>query len=214
MACSDLSLEILLILQWLTEKTPIGYIARLSKHKIFSRALENIDPIGLYLILTEEEEMQATLSERELIQVAINREKTSFALYSRAAVQAGSEKVKKVFNRIARDELVHLFTLLSRFERIYPELCNEVNIIMPIPEEAEVRRLATINESADALQCAIREEQQSPQFYLQLANVVEDEGARIALQRIIHDETNHIKALSSLGDEEIDEATVEEKRFH
>jgi hypothetical protein len=44
--------------------------------------------------------------------------------------------------------------------------------------------------------------------------VAEDEGARIALQRIIHDETNHIKALSSLRDEEIDEATVEEKRFH
>jgi len=151
--------------------------------------------------------MQAALSERELIQLAINREKASFALYSGAAVQAGSEKVKKVFN-IARDELDHLFTLLSRFERIYPELCNEVNIIMP------VRRLATINESAEALQCAIREEQQSHQFYLQLANVVEHEGARITLQRIIHDEANHIKALSSLGDEEIDGATVEEKRFH
>ncbi|GEM_PF-2127026 len=158
--------------------------------------------------------MQTTLSERELIQVAINREKASFALYSRAAVPASSEKVKKVFNRIARDELGHLFTLLSRFERVYPELCNEVNIIMPIPEEVEVRRLATIQESADALQRAIREEQQSLQFYLQLANVVEDEGARIALQRIIHDETNHIKALRSLGDEGIDEATVEEKRFH
>jgi rubrerythrin len=158
--------------------------------------------------------MQATLSERELTQLAINREKASFGFYCHAAVQAGSEKVKKVFNRIARDELVHLFTLLSRFERIHPELCNEVNIIMPIPEEVEVRRLATINASTDALQCAIQEEQQSLQFYLQLANVAEDEGARIALQRIIHDETNHIKALSSLRDEEIDEATVEEKRFH
>jgi len=47
--------------------------------------------------------MQATLSERELIRVAINRAKASFTLYSRAAVQAGYEKVKKVFNRIARD---------------------------------------------------------------------------------------------------------------
>ena len=156
--------------------------------------------------------MQTILSGRELIQLAINREKASFALYSRAAVQAGSEKVKKVFNRIARDELVHLFTLLSRFERAYPELCNEVNVIMPIPKEVEVRRLATINESAKALRCAIREEQQSLQFYLQLANVV-DEGARV-LQRIIYDETNHINALRSLGDEEIVEATVEEKRFH
>jgi rubrerythrin len=158
--------------------------------------------------------MQATLSERDLIQLAINKEKTSFALYSRAAVQAGSEKVKKVFNRIARDELVHLFILLSRFERIYPELCNEVNIVMPIPEEAEVTRLAAVNKSAEALQSAIREEQQSLQFYLQMTNVVEDERAMIALQRIIHEETHHIKALRSLGHVEIDEATVEEKRFH
>ena len=98
--------------------------------------------------------MQATLSERDLIQLAINKEKNSFALYSRAAVQAGSEKVKKVFNRIARDELVHRFILLSRFERIYPELCNEVNIIMPIPEAAEITRLAAVNKSAEALQSA------------------------------------------------------------
>ena len=129
-------------------------------------------------------------------------------------MQAGSEKVTKVFNRIARDELVHLFTLLSRFERVYPELCNEANIIMPIPEASEVTRLAAANKSAEALQSAILEENQSLQFYLQLVNVVEDGGARIALQRIIHDETNHIKALRSLGDEGIDEATVEEKRFH
>ena len=158
--------------------------------------------------------MQATLSGRELIQLAINREKASFVLYSRAAVQTSSEKVKKIFNRIARDELAHLFTLLSRFERVYPELCNEVNIIMPIPEASEVTRLAAVNKSAEALQCAVREEQQSLQFYFQLANVVEDERARIACQRIIHDETNHIKALGSLENEEINEATVEERRLH
>ena len=158
--------------------------------------------------------MQNTLSGRELIQLAINREKESFVLYSRAAAETGPEKVKKVFNRIARDELDHLFTLLSSFERVYPELCDEVNIIMPIPEEVKVRRLAKIKESAEALHGAIWEEQQSLQFYLQLANSVEDEGARIALQRIVHDETDHIKDLSRLGDEEIDEATVEEKRLH
>lgn len=55
-------------------------------------------------MLIEEEKMQATLSKRELIQAAINKERASFALYSCAAVQAGSEKVKKVFNRIAPDE--------------------------------------------------------------------------------------------------------------
>lgn len=74
--------------------------------------------------------------------------------------------------------------------------------------------MATIKASADALQCAIQDEQQSLQFYLQLANVAQDEGTRITLHGIIHDETNHIEALTSLRDEEIEEATVEEKRFH
>ena len=127
--------------------------------------------------------MQATLSERDLIQLAINKEKTSFALYSRAAVQAGSEKVKKVFNRIARDELVHLFILLSRFERIYPELCNEVNIVMPIPEEAEVTRLAAVNKSAEALSECHSGGATIASVYLQMTNVVEDERAMIALQK-------------------------------
>ena len=57
--------------------------------------------------------MHATLSGRELIQLAINREKASFVLSIVAAVQAGSEKVKKIFNRIARDGLVHLSLCLA-----------------------------------------------------------------------------------------------------
>ena len=84
--------------------------------------------------------METTLSREELIKLAINGEKASFALYSRAEVLASSEKVKKIFNRIARDELVHLFNLLGRFVRVYPELCNEVDILMPTPHQAEVRK--------------------------------------------------------------------------
>jgi len=122
--------------------------------------------------------------------------------------------VKKIFNRIARDELVHLFNLLGRFERAYPELCNEVDILMPTPDQAEVRKLATVEESAQALEWAIQEEQKSLHVYLQLVRVVEDKDARMVLERIVRDETNHVRALSSLGEEEINEALVEERRFH
>jgi len=158
--------------------------------------------------------METTRSREELIKLAINGEKASFALYSRAEVLASSEKVKKIFNRIARDELVHLFTLLGRFERVYPELCNEVDILMPTPDQAEVRKLATVEESAQALEWAIQEEQKSLHVYLQLVRVVEDKDARMVLERIVRDETNHVRALSSLGEEEINEALVEERRFH
>ena len=158
--------------------------------------------------------METTLSSRELIQLAIEREKVSYALYSRAAVAAVSGKVKRVFNCIARDELVHLLTLLRNFARLYADLIEEVNIIMPVPEEAAVKKLATVEESAAALQYAIQEEQQSLQFYLQLVRVVEDEQARMALQTIIRDEGNHVKALKSLEGDKIEETDVEEKAFH
>ena len=158
--------------------------------------------------------METTRSREELIKLAINGEKASFVLYSRAEVLASSEKVKKIFNRIARDELVHLFNLLGRFERAYPELCNEVDILMPTPDQAEVRKLATVEEFAQALEWAIQEEQKSLHVYLQLVRVVEDKDARMVLERIVRDETNHVRALSSLGEEEINEALVEERRFH
>lgn len=122
--------------------------------------------------------------------------------------------MKKIFNRIAREELVHLFTLPGRFERVYPELCNEVEILMPTPDQAEVRKLATVEESAQALDWAIQEEQKSLHVYLQLVRVVEDKDARMVLERRVRDETNHVRALSSLGEKEINEALVEERRFH
>ncbi len=49
--------------------------------------------------------MIAKLNRKELLRIAANREKASFVLYSRAAVLAGCYKVKKIFQRIARDEL-------------------------------------------------------------------------------------------------------------
>lgn len=44
--------------------------------------------------------MVARLSERELIRVAITKEKAPFGLYSCAAVQAGFGKVKNVLTRL------------------------------------------------------------------------------------------------------------------
>ena len=64
--------------------------------------------------------MIAKLNRMELLRIAANREKASFALYSRAAVLVGSYKVKKIFQRIARDELAHLFILVIKIRRLSP----------------------------------------------------------------------------------------------
>ncbi len=158
--------------------------------------------------------MEAKLNRKELLQLAASGEKASFSLYSQAAVLATSERVKKIFHRIARDELAHLLILANEFERLYPQLIGEVDITLPIPDESEVKRLAKIKESTEALQCAIHEEQRSLHLYLQLVKSVKDEKAGKVLKSIIRDEVGHIKALSSLREEWIVEIIAKEKRLH
>lgn len=158
--------------------------------------------------------MEAKLNRKELLQLAASGEKASFSLYSHAALLAGCEKVKKIFHRIARDELAHLLRLANEFERLYPQLTGEVDITLPIPDESEVKRLANIKESTEALQCAIHEEQRSLHLYLQLVKSVKDEKAGKVLKSIIRDEVGHIKALSSLREERIEEIIAKEKRLH
>ncbi|MFQ5887922.1 MAG: hypothetical protein ACE5HY_04415 [Candidatus Hydrothermarchaeales archaeon] len=72
---------------------------------------------------------------------------------------ARSKIVKKMFNRIAKDELVHLFSLLCKFGRLYAGLSKDVDIILTLPKEAEIKKLAEVKESAETLQYAIHEEQ-------------------------------------------------------
>jgi rubrerythrin len=158
--------------------------------------------------------MEAKLNSQEILQLAANGEKASFALYSSASVLARCEKVKKIFQRIARDELGHLLSLHIKFERLYPQLAKKLDITLPIPDESEVKRLAEIKESAEALQSAIHEEERSLHLYLQLVKAAEDEWARKVLRSIIRDEISHIKALSSLRKERIEKTIANEKSFH
>ena len=69
-------------------------------------------------------------------------------------------------------------------------------------------------ESAESLQCAIREEERSLHLYFQLVKAVENERAGKLLRSIIRDEVSHIKALSSLRKDRIEETIAKEKRFH
>ena len=158
--------------------------------------------------------METTLNKRELLWLALNAEKASFALYSRAAEASDCEMIKRIYQRIARDELDHLMRLLAKFDRLYPELVKEVNISLPTPSESEIARLARINGPSEALQNAIKEEQRSLHIYLQLAKAMENREATSALRTIIQDEVNHIKALRSIGEAKIKQTAAKEKRLH
>ena len=139
--------------------------------------------------------METTLNRRELLSLAVNGEKASFALYSRAAEESKYDSVKKIFRRIARDELDHLMRLLARFRRLHPELTKEVNISLPIPSESDVRKISKITGPSEALQSALQEEQRSLHIYLQLVSAMESKEATATLRTTIRDEVSRIKAL-------------------
>ena len=158
--------------------------------------------------------METTLNRRELLSLAVHGEKASFALYSRAAEESKYDSVKKIFRRIARDELEHLMRLLARFQRLYPDLTREVNISLPIPSESDVRRLSEITGPSEALQRALQEERRSLHIFLQLVKAMESKGATAILRTIIRDEVSHIKALRSIREARIIRSGAKEKRLH
>ncbi len=158
--------------------------------------------------------METTLNRRELLSLAVDGEKASFALYSRAAEESKYDSVKRIFRRIAREELEHLMRLLERFQRHYPDLTKEVNISLPIPSESDVRRLSEITGPSEALQSALQEEQRSLNIYLQLVKAMESKEATATLRTIIRDEVSQIKALRSIEEVKIKRAGTKEKRLH
>lgn len=158
--------------------------------------------------------METTLNRGELLSLAVNGEKASFALYSRAAEESKCDSVKRIFRRIARVELDHLMRLLARFYWLYPELTNEVDISLPIPSESDVSRLSEITGPSEALQSALQEEQRSLHIYLQLVKAMESKEATATLRTIIRDEVSHIKALRSIGEAKIKQSGAKEKRLH
>jgi len=158
--------------------------------------------------------VETTINRSELLYLAVNGKKASFALYSRAAEESKCDSVKKIFRRIARDEVDYLMRLLAKLQRLYPELSKEVNISLPIPSESDVRRLSEITGPSEALQSALQEGQRSLNIYLQLVKAMEGKEAIATLRTIIRDEVSHIKALRSIGQAEIRQSEAKEKRLH
>ena len=176
-----------------------------------------LSPRSSFCDVNMEMNVEPTLSARELIILAIDGEKTSYALYSRASIMGTDLKVKRIFDRIAQDELGHLLTLIGKFEAVYPGLSAMVDIRIPSPDPTEVMRLAKIGESSQALECATREERESLQLYLQLMQFVKAKSAKIALKAIIQDEESHIRALDSLAKKQawwVGQVAPQDKCFH
>ena len=141
--------------------------------------------------------MRARLSKQELILFAVRAEKASFAVYTRAAAAAQHPQVSRMLSQLARDELRHLVTLLTRFAKETPEILGAVDMAMPAPDEEMVGRLSAARSVEEVVRAAIHQEHESLAAYAQLGESVADD-ARGVLQTIRRRERRHITGLESL----------------
>jgi rubrerythrin len=159
--------------------------------------------------------MRARLDVRDVILYAVRGEKAAFAAYTSAAARAAKAEVAGILNRLARDELGHLFTLLKRFGGRAPDLLDAVDITLPVPEAQRVERLSSAGSVRDVLREAVRAERESLAAYGQLAVAVSDD-ARTVLQTIMRRERRHVGQLEGLLRRAVESDTpvLDDRRAH
>jgi rubrerythrin len=141
--------------------------------------------------------MQPVLDVRDVFLYAVRGEKASFALYTSAAARAHSPEVAGILDRLARDELGHLFTLLRRFGALHPGMLDAVDITVPAPDPGRVERLSRAASALEVLRDAVEAERASLAAYAQLRPVA-NAGARTVLQAIMRRERRHVALLQAL----------------
>jgi len=141
--------------------------------------------------------MQAQIDTPELLLYAVRGEKASFAVYTAAAARARVPRVATLLGQLARDEMGHLFALLQRYARQYPEILNAVDIAVPVPEATAVDQLGQAPSVRVVLRAAVDAERESLAAYAQLSGAVTG-AARPVLQTIMRRERRHVALLERL----------------
>ncbi|MGE7182474.1 ferritin family protein [Peribacillus sp. NPDC006672] len=113
------------------------------------------------------------------VEKAINGEYTAIQCYEKLAALAPDEKQRKQIIEIREDEIKHF----QAFTRIY----NSLTGVQPQPKVTE-----TCPDSyAAGLEFAIQDEQETVDFYLEVADGAADRSIRKAFRRAAADEQNH-----------------------
>ncbi|HWO96506.1 MAG TPA: ferritin-like domain-containing protein [Bacillus sp. (in: firmicutes)] len=113
------------------------------------------------------------------IEKAINGEYSAIKCYARLAKMAPTEEIKKQILEIRQDEMNHFQT----FGQIYMDLTGR----QPKPKVTE----ECPNQYIDALEFALRDEQKTVDFYLEMADEATNQSIKEAFRRAAADEQNH-----------------------
>lgn len=144
-------------------------------------------------------------SVNEILEYAISREAESNEFYLNIAKQKKDPAVRKIFNRLANDELVHL-------ARLELELMKEGRVVVEVEKTVEIEDFVDILafetdtsiEYREALLVGIQKEKVSFRFYVNLVGLTQDKDCREVFLELAEEEAKH-KVLLELEYETIAE---------
>ncbi|OGP31799.1 MAG: hypothetical protein A2073_03980 [Deltaproteobacteria bacterium GWC2_42_11] len=142
------------------------------------------------------------------LKTAVNTEITGYGFYLHAADMVSDEHGKNIFKHLAKEELEHikvLSTIADAFEgggkwltyedalTVYISSGKELPIF-PLDNEL-IRRLGKNPEDIDALNIAIKAEEDAIVYYVSYLKSASDEGEKVLLTKLLEMEKNHLKLL-------------------
>jgi len=142
---------------------------------------------------------------KDLIKTAIQMEKDGYEFYTKAAAQTSDDLGKKLFESIALDETVHLRTFQKMFDDEMGEeewtavekTAVKHKDIPVFPKDLEqVEGASPDSNQLDALNIAMKSEQEAIDYYAKIKEGLTDEKAKQVVEMIINQERNHYTLLS------------------
>jgi rubrerythrin len=133
-----------------------------------------------------------------IIQIAISREQEAFRFYEKVAGAASDPNLREVFEQLAREEREHERILWLGKGDASLDLRFKAPYDLKVAEGAEMPELSMEMKPADALQWAMKKEQQAAELYRCLADSSTGAEARSLYQNLANMELEHKHRLEIL----------------
>jgi rubrerythrin len=133
-------------------------------------------------------------SVNDVILMAINREKESFAQLAAAARACTSTKTRRLYNQLALDELKHILSLVSLLDGLADDWLKDLDLTFPFPEFPE-----PLPQTEDSLlRSAMEGQVRSQRLFSTLAEGSTREELVALLDMLRTEEEDHLARLRSM----------------
>jgi len=130
----------------------------------------------------------------EEVKIALQLERDGYAYYMKAAALCPNEYGKKMFEKLAKDEIEHLNTFRRLAEEIFGKIEEEEGKHLDIFEEID---FSTKAGEYVALHHAIKFEERAKKFFEEAARKATDRRAKELFEKIAKEEEMHKELLEA-----------------